>query len=253
MSGIETAPVRIYVSRLADCPPAHLAFLEHRILSPEERMRAGRLLKPATRAAYTVAHALKRTALEAAIGQAPVLLRDANGKPYVEGRPVEFNLSHTEGFVALAIAQDRPVGIDIEALARQTLPESVLTASLTADERLSVLSSTRPQAAFLAHWTAKEAYVKATGEGLRRNFAELALTRQGGEARLQGPGVLPHRIHCPIGSGYSLCCCVLGSLPEGFALVEIPAAEIGLRGAPPPAGEPISRPRPGHHHFGACP
>lgn len=251
MSAIEAQPVRIYVSRLAGCPPAHLAFLKRKILSPEERLRANRLMKPTARAAYIVAHALKRTALESLIGRPPVLQLDPNGKPYVEGHPVEFNLSHTEGFVALAIANDRPVGVDIEALARRALPESVLTTSLTAEERLSVFSGGSPQATFLTHWTAKEAYVKATGEGLRRNFAELALIRDGAEARLHGPEVQPHRIHNPIGDGYSLCCCVLGPEPEQFALAEIPAAEIGLRMAIPV--EPISRPPPRHHHFGTSP
>ena len=74
-------------------------------------------------------------------------------------------------WAALAVAP-RPVGIDIEPLD----PEGeVAWALLTSAERWRIEASpqSRRAAAFLQHWTAKEAYLKALGAGLSREPAEV--------------------------------------------------------------------------------
>lgn len=84
------------------------------------------------------------------------------GKPYVNG--LYFNLSHSGGRVALAVSS-APVGCDIELIRRA--PARV-ERKFTQSEResLSRFSGAERDRAFFVLWTAKESYLKMTGEGL---------------------------------------------------------------------------------------
>lgn len=84
------------------------------------------------------------------------------GKPYVNG--LYFNLSHSGGRVALAVSS-APVGCDIELIRRA--PARV-ERKFTQSEResLSRFTGAERDRAFFALWTAKESYLKMTGEGL---------------------------------------------------------------------------------------
>lgn len=92
----------------------------------------------------------------------------AHGKPTLEHprTPLAFNLSHGGGFCALATGRVASVGVDIEAIRPNAadLADTVFT-------RHELLQYTAiPPAgqvqAFFRAWVAKEAYLKATGEGL---------------------------------------------------------------------------------------
>ena len=84
------------------------------------------------------------------------ILKTENGKPYIEGNPVHFSISHSGNMGIIAIS-DKPVGIDIEVYS-DCMRYSVL-------ERFSE----REQAEiadgcdFLRHWTVREAFVKLYG------------------------------------------------------------------------------------------
>jgi len=78
-----------------------------------------------------------------------------------------FSLSHTGHLAVVAVAARPALGVDIE-LAERRVSLSVMKRALDEQELASVLGT--PDAgrdeAFLRHWTAKEAYVKALGIGL---------------------------------------------------------------------------------------
>lgn len=88
---------------------------------------------------------------------------NSQGKPYfLTHREIFFNISHSSNYVACIIG-DRPVGIDIEGdhKGRQNLAKRFFDASeaewieeCDSDER------------FFRIWTLKEAYGKATGQGV---------------------------------------------------------------------------------------
>lgn len=84
------------------------------------------------------------------------ILKTENGKPYIEGNPLHFSISHSGDRSLIAIS-DKPVGVDIEIF-RDKLRKSVIE-----------LFSAREQAEiacerdFLIHWTSREAYVKLYG------------------------------------------------------------------------------------------
>lgn len=96
--------------------------------------------------------------------------KDRFGRPGAPG--VEFNLSHTDGIVVLAVAAER-VGVDVERIKQVDLND--YATALTDRERERIASSPDPAAAFFALWTAKEAAVKADGRGMSIPLDEVAV------------------------------------------------------------------------------
>src|SRR5512137_442137 len=93
------------------------------LLDGPERARHARLVVEADRIDYLAAHSLLRLALSAHSGVAPRAWRTVpgpHGKPSVaeplDWTRLSFSLSHTRGRVAVAVAVDRAVGVDAEAL-----------------------------------------------------------------------------------------------------------------------------------------
>jgi 4'-phosphopantetheinyl transferase len=101
----------------------------------------------------------------------------AHGKPAIapalpHGRSLRFNLSHSAGWAMFALAWDCEVGIDLESTARlkRDVDELAgLAARVLSRRELAIwqaLPDTARDAAFLRAWARKEAYAKATGQGL---------------------------------------------------------------------------------------
>lgn len=93
----------------------------------------------------------------------------AQGKPCLAaGTGPHFNLAHCEGLALLAVCAHAPVGIDIETPRQVRNADRLAARVFSPDERrvYDSLSADDKPLAFLRCWTRKEAYVKATGEGL---------------------------------------------------------------------------------------
>lgn len=154
---------RIDLSRFAADPADGIA-----LLSDDERSRANRFVRESDRDAFVAAHSSMRRILSRYAHEPPSALRLGSthrGKSELAShRLVHFNLSHSGAFAALAVSLRRHVGIDIERV-RSMSPE-VVTDSLTPEELRRVETAANPIEAFYAHWTMKEAYLKATGDGL---------------------------------------------------------------------------------------
>ncbi|MEB3283546.1 MAG: 4'-phosphopantetheinyl transferase superfamily protein [Lyngbya sp.] len=149
----------------------HLGQFEQ-VLSPDERQRANRYRQKRDRVRFIVARGVLRMILGGYLGLSPSELEfgySERGKPQLKTHStgIEFNVSHSEDKALLAIALNRRVGIDVEyirsievlQLAQRFFRESeyLFLRGLQEKEQLR---------AFFQLWTAKEAYVKATGEGL---------------------------------------------------------------------------------------
>ena len=94
-----------------------------RVLDSDERERAARFRIEADRREFVAAHALLRTMLTYHLGVPPTAWRflvDANGKPSIDPNvgphQLQFNLSHTRGLVAVALASRGAVGVDVEEI-----------------------------------------------------------------------------------------------------------------------------------------
>ena len=140
------------------------------LLTPEEHAQHQRFIPPGKRHEYLVARVLARTVLGEKLGVPPASLRFTTnqwGRPELES-PLHFNLTHTEGLVALFVSDEHEVGVDTERLARApTLLR--LAPNVFAPKELADLAALpeadRPQRA-VTLWTLKESYIKARGMGL---------------------------------------------------------------------------------------
>jgi 4'-phosphopantetheinyl transferase len=116
------------------------------------------------------------------------------GKPSLEPNPrdVRFNASNAGGLAVVAVAAGLEVGIDIEPL--RPLPDALdLARRFFSPAEIEALTTTpvrERDAAFLAAWTRKEAYIKALGGGLGVGLDSFTVSIGAGEpARLLYDGL----------------------------------------------------------------
>lgn len=153
-----------------------------RLLSGEELARADRFLYPEHRAAFLSAHIGLRIILAGYVGIAPSDLafgETRRGKPCLvqrRGRSVEFNLAHSADLALLAVSSGAPVGVDVEKVRPISL--DVAHANFAPAEVGCLLRLPAPERdeSFLRCWTRKEAFVKATGDGLDTPLASFEVT-----------------------------------------------------------------------------
>ena len=190
------ADVDLWVALTTACAPEALREHFGWALSDEEWARHARFARIADAHVFLLSRALLRVALANAIGGDPGsigIVASASGKPRVTG-PVEFNLSHTveqdgAGAVAVAVTTANPVGVDIEPVSRGVDLAELVARRYTLEEQ-AMLARCDPAARhrrMVWMWTAKEAVLKATGEGLRRPPETVAL-EWGADDRLRTPG-----------------------------------------------------------------
>lgn len=99
-----------------------------------------------------------------------VIVREATGKPRLPGDPppLHFSVSHSGRRLLLAFSQCVPVGVDVEAVDERRAHERIAARWFAPEEhaRIAAVRGAERARAFCAVWVAKEACVKATGEGL---------------------------------------------------------------------------------------
>ena len=170
------------------------------ILGPEERERAKRFRLDEAREAYIVRRGLLRVILAGYLGIKPGGLRysqNAFGKPALRDRlggdRLCFNVSRSGRVVLCAFARDCEVGVDVEEV-RHDIDHEEIAARFFAPEEVAALqacAASERREAFFKCWTRKEAYVKATGEGLSLPLHDFAITQRPGQKamRLRRRGV----------------------------------------------------------------
>ncbi len=146
------------------------------VLSAEEAARQQRFHFEKDRRQFLLSHALLRFVLSVYIpAVSPSAWRfsaGSHGKPFLAeplpSPPLSFNLTHTPGLAAVAVALDHDLGVDAEYLERTNaslgLAERYFAPSESA--RLRGLPPDQLREAFFDYWTLKEAYIKGRGLGL---------------------------------------------------------------------------------------
>lgn len=161
------------------------------LLNAEERQRAARFKFPAPRKQFVISRALLRQAVGRYLNLEARDIRfrtTANGKPEFAGKSdLRFNLSHAEGVTTLAFTRNRQVGIDVERI-KQNTEAMELAARFFSPQEVQWLRS-QPASehipSFFSCWTAKEAYIKANGQGLSMPLAGFSVLPSPGTSRLQ--------------------------------------------------------------------
>ncbi|MGN0813837.1 MAG: 4'-phosphopantetheinyl transferase family protein [Candidatus Coproplasma sp.] len=102
------------------------------------------------------------------LGYKPDILRTANGKPYIDGNPLHFSLSHSRDHAVIALC-DKPIGVDLEFYDSERNISHVL-ARFSQKER-DEIGDCKPY--FYINWMIKEAYIKMTGGTLAHDLKRL--------------------------------------------------------------------------------
>ena len=160
-------------------------------LSADEQERGRRFHFERDRRRFVATRGLLRRLLGRYLGLDPCRLRfgyGPRGKPFLAGEDeLRFNVSHSGGLALLAFARGREVGVDVER--ERPVPEAEDIArryfSPREEAELRRLREGEWTAAFFRCWTRKEAFIKATGDGLSRSLDAFDVTLAPGEpARL---------------------------------------------------------------------
>ena len=144
-------------------------------LSPDEQERAYRYKFPIHQRRFIAARGMLRKILGQYLDKPPQQIQfhyQPNGKPFLDLNsdeiPLCFNLSHSEDLALLALGLNLQIGIDLEWMreVHSLLKIAQRYFSEAEFHKLNQLEGQQQIATFFSIWTAKEAYVKATGEGL---------------------------------------------------------------------------------------
>jgi 4'-phosphopantetheinyl transferase len=183
------------------------------LLSPAELDRAARFRFAQDRDRFIRARAFLRSVLGQATGDDPARLRLSEGpfgKPALDGGAIDFNLSHSGDLAVVALSSRGPVGVDVEFLDRRVDVEGLGRVCFT-DEENAVIAALPPAlrpARFFGFWTAKEARMKLTGEGMSLPPRSIALRLlDGWPVGCELPAEPAVRlVHCDCGRAGAVCC-----------------------------------------------
>lgn len=147
----------------------------NRLLSTDEAQRAARFRLDLHRCYFAATRAILRKILAGYLNADPADLTfvySQKQKPALGGTHAEnglsFNVSHSGDAALIACGLNCKIGVDIEYAGRETDTGAIAARFFSAaeQEQLADLPLSERRDAFFRCWTRKEAYIKATGDGL---------------------------------------------------------------------------------------
>ena len=172
--------VDIWSVSLNDFRHQFVAF--HDLLSAEERTRLAQFLFARHRERYVLEHGTRRIVLAAYRREKPATIEFSYGpfgKPEIKHASdrstpcaLSFSNAGTEDLALIAIKPGASVGIDVERVRQLAELNEIAARCFSKRERrlLADLAFEKRTTYFFFLWTAKEAVLKATGEGITRNL-----------------------------------------------------------------------------------
>jgi 4'-phosphopantetheinyl transferase len=166
----ETHIWRVYLDPSADTVDKFAS-----VLSSDERKKADGFYFSKHRRRFIVCRGVLRHILNHYLQIGPekiVFHYTERGKPVLAADKnsfgLSFNLSHSSELALVAITRERSVGIDLEILCSGLKSKQLARRYFFRDEYLKIddFEDDRHRYFFYGFWTLKEAYLKATGEGL---------------------------------------------------------------------------------------
>jgi 4'-phosphopantetheinyl transferase len=152
-------------------------------LSPDERERASRYRFDADRRRFAWTRGILRALLASYVGCPPDRIHfgvaergklhlDPSHHPTHSDRAhggLRFNVSHSHEWALIALSRDREVGVDVEhhrSLHHDLFDIAARFFAPAEVDALRALAPAEQEPAFFRIWSRKEAYIKATGEGV---------------------------------------------------------------------------------------
>ncbi len=150
------------------------------VLSQDEIDRAERFTMERLTNRFILRRGLLRVLLGRCTGREPAGLRfdyGVHGKPALAGGGPSFNLADSEDSVAIALAADGRIGVDIERLRPIESADGISDRFFHPIEcaALHALPPDQRNEGFLLGWTRKEAFIKAAGVGLSMPLDQFAV------------------------------------------------------------------------------
>jgi 4'-phosphopantetheinyl transferase len=192
------------------------------ILSDDERSRADRYKREHLRRNFIAARGNLREILARSLNCEPQELNfgySDRGKPFLK-KPQNsdglfFNLAHSQDLAIYALCSDREVGIDLEYINLQCDVERIAKRYFLPSEQkfISSFCDRQKYLAFYQIWTLKEAYGKATGQGIANilDVVDVAPLLISMEKNLQIEGWTLELLNSAIDLNYAAAICVSNS------------------------------------------
>lgn len=159
-------------------------------LSEEEREKARRMRIEKPRNYYMASRGLLRLILAAYVKQPPEQLEfeyGPDGKPALSDKlnnmGITFNVSHSHGLALCCVTHKREIGADIEKMREDMEITDIAKRFFSSREyeELIKLPLKHQKRGFFNCWTRKEAYLKATGQGLTFPLSQFDMSLTPGE------------------------------------------------------------------------
>jgi len=164
-------------------PPREVVQRLRSLLSAEEAVRVDRFVRGDLTRRSLVCRGVLRQVLGGVL-QMPAegirLTTGPHGKPEIapdQRAGVEFNVSHSRDTALIAVGR-RTLGVDLEAIDDQTPRDDLARRFFSERECRDYFSlpADYRREAFYRLWTCKEAYIKATGEGLSLPLGQFSVS-----------------------------------------------------------------------------
>lgn len=159
------------------------------LLSPHELERARRLRFDNLRDEFIIGHGALRLILAEYAGMPAErleLTQGRHGKPALRGDGIHYyNMSHSGALLVCAVTTACDLGVDVE-LIRPVRDADAIANRFFSPAEAALLAAFPPEerdAAFFRCWTRKEAFLKATGDGLTRSLSSFEVAFEGEHAR----------------------------------------------------------------------
>jgi len=160
------------------------------VLSSDELTRAARFHFPCDRQHFVASRGLLRKILARYLATDPKQLtfsyskteKPSLGRAHA-GSDVMFNVTHSRGIALFAFTRRREIGVDVEHVCRDSDFDAIDRHFFSMHERnqLAALPAEERVTAFFRCWTRKEAYIKATGDGLSIPLSQFDVSLAAGE------------------------------------------------------------------------
>ena len=207
--------VKLYALQISPLLPENRWEALLPLLSPQRQQRILACRHGADRARLAGAGWLLRYALsqEGIPVHAQQFTTSPDGKPLLANGSLDFSLSHSGEWVLCAVSSQL-VGVDVE------LPRCTMATArrFFAPEEVAMVEALPKAAqadALLRLWTAKEAFTKALGTGLKQGLGSFSVRLdQNGATLVQNISPLPYRLEEYVLPGCRVCLCTLEARPE---------------------------------------
>lgn len=163
------------------------------ILSEEEKQRANRFHFEKDQRSFIIYHACKRLILSSYLQKEPQEIMFSvheKGKPFLKNDLLTFNLSHTKSAAIIAVSHGREIGVDIEEIRNSADYLNIAKRFFHPEEYhqlINIQDVQKQRRTFFTLWTAKEALLKAKGDGITAGLNHFCV-----QFNLNHPGEIKH-------------------------------------------------------------